>query len=212
MRPVLFRSAFALTVLVTGARHAAADDPLGLYAGVEVGQSRVAATGQVIDTPAVLYYQQGSFDENHSAFQVMAGIRPIPVLGAELDYLNLGRPSGSFNAYSAEVSMKGGAAFGVLYLPVPVVDIYLKAGLARIQSDLNGIGTFGPHCAFSSTAACPQYLGIGPFDLERTNTSGAAGVGAQYKFGSVAVRAEYERFSAAGEHPSLLGVGISWSF
>jgi hypothetical protein len=212
MRPVLFRSIFALTVLVTGARHAAANDLLGLYAGVEAGQSNVVAAGEVIDTPSVLYYQQGSFDESHPAFQVMAGIRPISVLGAELDYLNLGRPSGSFNAYSADVSMKGGAAFGVLYLPIPVVDIYLKAGFARIQSEVNGIGTFGPHCAFSSTSACPQYLGLGPFDLERINTSGAAGVGAQYKFGPVAVRAEYERFSAAGEHPSLLGVGISWSF
>jgi opacity protein-like surface antigen len=198
--------------LVMGARHAAADDPLGLYAGVEVGQSHIVADGQVIETPAVVYFRQGSFDEHHSAFQVMAGIRPISVLGAELDYLDLGSPSGGFNAHPADVSIKGIAAFGVLYLPVPVVDIYLKAGLARMQSDLSGIQAFGPNCASPGTIACPQYLAIGPFDLERTNTSGAAGVGAQYKFGPVAARAEYERFSAAGEHPSLLAVGLTWSF
>jgi hypothetical protein len=37
-------------------------------------------------------------------------------------------------------------------------------------------------------------------------------VGAQYKFGSLAVRAEFERFNAAGEHPSLLTLGLTWSF
>jgi photosystem II stability/assembly factor-like uncharacterized protein len=39
-----------------------------------------------------------------------------------------------------------------------------------------------------------------------------AGAGVQYKLGSWAVRAEYERFNAHGAHPSLLSLGIAWTF
>lgn len=212
MRHFSLKFAAALAVLVLEAGRVGADDLLGPYAGVAIGQSHVVATGQVTSTPAFLYFDQGSFDQNHLAFQVMAGIRPISVLGAELDYLDLGHPGGSFNTHSADLGMKGGAAFAVFYLPVSSIDLYLKAGIARIPSELNGIGTFGPHCLFSPVSACAAAIGIGPFRLGRTNTSGAAGAGAQYKFGSLAVRAEFERFNAAGEHPSLLTLGVTWSF
>lgn len=210
MRRVSLRFAIAAAVMVLGARRATADDLLGLYAGVAVGQSHVVAAGQVTVTPSLIYYDQGSFAENHAAFQVMAGIRPISMLGAELDYLDFGYPSGAFNGNSADVSMKGGAAFGVLYLPVPIVDIFLKAGIARIQSDIDGIAVFQTNCA--GVRPCQQIAAIGPFALDRRNWSGAAGLGAQYKVGSLAMRAEYERFNAAGEHPSLLALGITWSF
>jgi len=189
MRPVLFRSAFALTVLVMCARHAAADDPLGLYAGVEVGQSRVAATGQVIDTPAVLYYQQGSFDENHSAFQVMAGIRPIPVLGAELDYLNLGRPSGGFNAYSAEVSMKGvrHSAFFTCRSPRR----HIPEGRPCAYSERpEWHRHIGPALCFLKHCGVPSVSRHRTFRLRAHQHGRCRRLGAQYKFGPVAVRAE----------------------
>jgi hypothetical protein len=38
------------------------------------------------------------------------------------------------------------------------------------------------------------------------------GGGAQYKLGPMALRAEYERFSADGTHPTLISVGVTWSF
>ena len=50
------------------------------------------------------------------------------------------------------------------------------------------------------------------FRLDRTNTSFAAGAGAQYKLGAFAVRAEYERFNAAGGNPSLISLGFTWTF
>ena len=81
----------------------------------------------------------------------------------------------------------------------------VKAGLARLQSTLNsirvGVGsctTTDPNCAL--------------FRLDRTNTSFAAGAGAQVKFGPWAVRAEYERFNAAGGNPSLVSLGLTWTF
>jgi hypothetical protein len=54
------------------------------------------------------------------------------------------------------------AALGVLYLPVPVVDIYVKAGLARLQTTANATFTLtalyatcviqgGPNSQFSKS-------------------------------------------------------------
>jgi opacity protein-like surface antigen len=176
-------------------RHALAGDLLGLYVGGAVGQSQVEA-----NVPSV-----GDFKENHSAFKVIAGIRPISLIGAELSYIDFGHPSGNINSAPSDVSEKGADAFGVLYLPVPVVDVFVKAGLARLQSTANsvrigfgGCPIINPNCAL--------------FRLDRTNTSFAAGAGAQFKLGAFAVRAEYERFNAAGGNPSLVSLGFTWTF
>ena len=40
----------------------------------------------------------------------------------------------------------------------------------------------------------------------------AAGAGVQWKFGHWAIRSEYERFTALGEHPSLISVAATWWF
>jgi hypothetical protein len=79
--------------------------------------------------------------------------------------------------------------------------------IARLQSTLGGFYAVGDNICVPG-APC----GTARFQLNRTNTSGAGGVGAQYKFGSWAVRAEYERFNAAGGNPSLLSAGITRTF
>lgn len=183
---------FAAAVLQT--RHAQADDLLGLYVGGAVGQSLVD-----VNVPDV-----GSFRENHTAFKVIAGIRPIPLIGAELSYIDFGHPSENLNSVPTDVSEKGADAFGVLYLPVPVVDVFVKAGLARLQSTTNSALRIA--CAINFSTCAPL------FRLDRTNTSFAAGAGAQFKLGTWAVRAEYERFNAAGGNPSLLSIGLTWTF
>ena len=38
------------------------------------------------------------------------------------------------------------------------------------------------------------------------------GAGAQVKLGPFALRGEYERFDAAGAHPSLWTIGATWTF
>jgi Outer membrane protein beta-barrel domain len=200
----------SLVLLAQPSRNAVAEDLLGLYVGGAIGQSHVEATGQTIYALGNVYYDTGSFKENHLACKGMVGIRPISLLGAEVSYADFGHPTGAFNAYPADESMKGVSAFAVLYLPVPIVDVFLKAGVARIQSELNGTGHGGPNC--SANSPCPEYVFIAPFQLNRTNTGGAGGVGAQYKFSSLAVRTEYERFNAAGGKPSLLSVGVTWTF
>lgn len=79
----------------------------------------------------------------------MAGLRPISLVGAEVEYFDFGHPSefaGTIPSglvgvpsfpVSADVKVKGSAAFAVLYLPVPVVDVFVKLGAARIQTTSN---------------------------------------------------------------------------
>ncbi len=207
---LLLMAAFVLLSLRSG--QVMADDWLGLYVGGAIGQSQVEATSpQFLDSGRYQLLGAGSFKENHSAFKVMVGIRPISLLGAELAYVDLGHPSGSLGQLAnGDVSMKGAAAFGILYLPVPLIDVFLKAGVARLQSALRGTGDAVAVCP--AGISCPQVVGIYPFQLDRTNTGFAAGAGAQYKIGSWAVRAEYERFNAAGGNSSLLSAGITWTF
>jgi hypothetical protein len=182
---------------------AAADNPAGLYVGGAIGQAQVAAVANSASFSPYGSDAAAAFKENHSAFKVTVGLRSTSIVGAEMAYIDFGHPSESLFNYPSDASIKGAAAFGMLYLPVPNVDLYLKAGAAHLQSRLSGVVPYLPICA---GCAPPR------FQQDRANTSGAGGAGAQVKFGALAVRAEYERFSAAGGNPSLLSVGVTWSF
>jgi opacity protein-like surface antigen len=156
-----------------------------------------------------------------SAYQITAGVRAFEVLGAEVDYFDLGSgeaspswaASGSYSVTRARISQHGEAAFAVLYLPVPIVDFYVKAGVARITSDLSAslAGTACPRGAF-----CPAILtgGIRVADgaLNTTATTFAAGAGVQWQVGNWAIRGEYERFTSLRENPSPITLGATWSF
>lgn len=193
-----------------------AEDLRGLYVGGAVGEARVEASNlsnPVTGTPPV-----GEFDENHSAYKAMVGLRPTSLVGAEIAYFDFGHPSGTLgaipdpfsggNPVSGDVTIKGSAAFGILFLPVPIVDVYAKFGVARLDTTANStVRIAGPVLCTVGHPLCQFSM-----QYRETNTGFAAGAGAQYKLGSWAVRAEYERFNAAGEHPNLLSLGFTWTF
>lgn len=116
--------------------------------------------------------------------------------------------SGPGTLTDARMSQKGEAVFAMLYLPVPVIDVYLKAGIARLTTRLS-IRT-----NFVSCVSPLQSIGMAPVSgsLDTTETAFAAGAGAQWKLGDWAVRAEYERFSSLGQHPDLVTLGVTRSF
>lgn len=135
-------SIFVAALVVLPAHLAAADNLLGLYVGGAVGQGQVAVSAYSASyaSQAVGSNVPAGADElkeNHVAFKGIAGIRPLSLIGAELEYVDLVHVHETLFNYPADASMKGAAAFGLLYLPVPVVDIYLKAGVAHLQSSLN---------------------------------------------------------------------------
>jgi hypothetical protein len=204
-RTFVRRSAIA-GAIVAGAAIAAparADDPLGFYIGGALGEAQVKADAGAITA--------GNFSENHTAYKGLLGIRPIPFLGAEAEYIDLGHPTGSLDGQPADVTMKGVGGFGVLYLPLPVpnFDVYAKAGLAGLRSTVNGnVYIPGVGTCPTSNASC----NVRAFNLDRHDSKFADGLGAQISFAGWGVRAEYERFEAAGEHPGLFTLGLTYTF
>jgi hypothetical protein len=91
----------------------------------------------------------------------------------------------------------------VLYLPVPLIDVFAKAGIAAIRSSVTtNTAVQGPCCLCVNVGP--------PYDFIRTNSDLAVGAGAQFAIGHFALRGEYERFTAAGAHPALLSLGVIW--
>ena len=164
---------------------AAQADPIGLYIGAGVGEADVKV-------------DEINFSENHSGYKILVGLRPIPVVGGELEYVDFGHPSAFIaSGATADAELRGSALFGVLYLPLPVptLDLYAKVGLARLQASGS---------AHQGNAEL--------FRFDETNTKVAFGAGAQFKFAAFAVRGEYEQFSSEIGDPSFWSIALTWSF
>lgn len=213
-------SALAVMPLVlcslAAVRSARAADPLGLYVGAAYGQAHVRAQPGRFTSGRNSPFPLPTFDAAHSAYQAMLGIRLLSFIGAEVTYMDFGRPSPGqgipgpgANATAEQASQKGEAAYALLYLPVPIIDVYVKAGISRIKTDINasyalpGVGT----CTITQPD-CGVIFARG----SSTDTAFAYGAGLQWKLGHWAVRGEYERFSAAGEHPTLASIGMLYWF
>jgi hypothetical protein len=93
-------------------------------------------------------------------------------MGANVSYFDLGRPSGSFASFPADMTTTGAAAFGIVYLPIPLpaFDFNAKAGAARLQSKLNSTNSRG-----ALPLICTVEFGCGyepgPFPISRADRS-----------------------------------------
>jgi opacity protein-like surface antigen len=103
--------------------------------------------------------------------------------------------------------------FAVGYLPVARrVDVFAKLGIGQLLTHHSFSGDFSnvyPNC---QTETCPP-LGFLSVSQSNNDTGLAYGVGAQFHFGALAARVEYEgvNTSLAG-NPSLATLALTWSF
>ena len=163
-------------------------NPAGIYVGAGIGSSNVRNDGYYSNN----YY---GFDSRDTAWKLTAGMRPIAIFGVEYDYMNFGSPHGTDGPYSASGnSTTANALFGVGYLPLPLLDVYGKLGIARLY---NSATVYGPGA---------------PYYQNYTNSDFAYGIGTQIKLGNLAVRAEYERISESSGSPDMLSVGVNFTF
>ena len=134
---------------------------------------------------------------NKTSWKAFAGVRPIPYLGAEVNYMDLGNRTDRFlngtsgvgsGTYSRS-DARAWAAYAVGFVPlppaVPFLDLYGKAGLARWR--LSGASDAGSLPPTSS----------GFYDFTDRGTSFAWGVGAQAHVGNIGARLEWEHFNIA---------------
>jgi hypothetical protein len=188
-------------VLAAAAGGARADDLLGYYFGATDGKATIdASTGLA-----------SGFGVHSSAYTIIAGWRFMPELSAELQYLDFGHSSGTSTYRNSNVpltnsaSRKGEGAFGILYLPTPIVDFYMKAGLAKLHTTATTIVGTCP-----KGGVCPPLAN--PLPVDSTGVGVAGGGGVMYRFRSLEIRAEYERFAALGGNPYMVTGGFTWTF
>ncbi len=209
----LSKNVAALSVLaICAAAPARADNLLGFYAGAGIGESTVRSDyGFDPDYPVDSH-------PHHTAWKVVAGVRPIPFLGAEAEYIDFGHPDstdsysvdGRYRGLEADSHPKAGVLYGVGYLPLPVVplvDIFAKVGVARLETNLNTYSP-GPCTATDVGGNCALVQSR----QHAWQTKAAYGAGAQVHFFGLAVRGEYERISSTFGDPDAFMVSATWSF
>jgi opacity protein-like surface antigen len=173
---------------------ASADDLLGVYVGAGVGESTLLQD----------YYQ---VDAHATGWKLLAGWRPLTALGAEVEYADLGSKNVSYvnPAGSTQISTDAHAtslfALGYLPVPMPWLDLYVKAGAARVQDNTK-----------SQFTGSIDNIASAPIVTDSSRTSFAWGAGLQFKFGLPAVRVEYERFDGSQGNDSLLTAALTLNF
>jgi OOP family OmpA-OmpF porin len=180
-------AALGLIALLTTVRPVAAADN-GLYLGAAFTNSQVDSV--------VEGFEDFEFDD--TSFKLIAGLRPLDWLGFEANYVDLGSEQiADLSGIGIDLDAKAYSVFAVGYLqldPAPL-DLYAKVGLARWEVD-------------GSVSSI-----LGNFSASDDGTEFAYGVGVQARFGSLAVRAEYETFEIESEDKfELLSVGLTWTF
>ena len=170
----------------------------GFYLGAGVTHSDYG-----LDNPAGLR----PFDDKDTGFKLFAGWRPLDSFGIEASYADHGDvrvPSGVVcialvNAPCPDqtrIEAKSASLFAVGYVDLPLLDLFAKVGVNHWQADGYSFGTLAP-----------------TFRIDDSGSDFAWGLGVQARFGSLAARAEYERFKVlASEDIGMVSLSVSWTF
>jgi OmpA-like transmembrane domain len=195
------RQLACLMLLAAVAGVVRADDLTGFYVGAAFGKAWLDSADGLVS----------GFGSDKHAAEFIVGWRAIPELAAELDYLNFGTATGittyqnSNEPLENTASRKGLAAFGVLYLPTPVVDFYLKGGVARLHTR---VATLVEPCP--TGGSCPPLASPSPVDSTGVGLCGGGGV--MYRWRRLQARFDYARFAALGGNPYLMTFGLTYTF
>ncbi len=168
-------------------------DILGFYAGAGVGRS-------------ALVQDQYQIDSHATGWKVLAGWRPLSILGVEAEYTDLGSKGvDTFEgAVHVDTNAKAAAVFVMGYLPVPgPIDIYAKLGAAHVKADTT---------VYPTGALCPVGNSCTPSVTDTSRSGVAWGAGLQYKWDHFAARIDYERFDGPQGDPSLLALEATLNF
>jgi len=178
-------------------------NPLGFYLGGGIGSSNLGDTGYYS-----CYGYYGCSNYWNTGWKLFGGFRPMPYLGAQLEYTDFGHSNfGPYYyppVYGGDIGAHAASAFAVGYLPLPLsMDLYAKAGVSRLWShaDLNGYCGQGPSqvCAPGSAQ-------------DSTTTEFGYGGGFQWRFSMFAARLEYERIGTVSNSPALFSFDFAIVF
>jgi hypothetical protein len=186
-------------------------NPLGFYIGAGGGWSYLGSNGYGYDN----YY---NYSDNATAWKGMIGIRPIPPVGLELDYIDFGNPNSNGNYYygnylyngnNVDASATSLFAVGYLPLPFPIIDVFAKAGVSRLQQ------TESEYYVTCGAAGCPtSATPTGYYRNKYWSTDFAYGAGIQGRIPGLGLglRVEYERITSDNQQPNAVTVSGTWTF
>jgi predicted porin len=163
---MLRASIAGLALLASGAAIAQdVEDTKGFYFGGGITQTRFDEDNFDVD----------AVDDEDNSWKAIAGYRFVPQFAVEGNYIDFGQATApalipGTAGFASEA--KAFALYGVGFIPVPFVDLFLKAGAAQIDAEQRG----------------PT------INREDDVTEFAYGAGAQARLGNLAIRAEYEKF------------------
>jgi len=183
-----------------------ADNPLGFYVGAGVGESQIRSDDSYYGYPG--YYNDYQF-----AWQGIVGIRPIRLIGLEAEYIDFGQPYRhnryDFNISGSDSHPTAPALFAVGYLPLPLpfLDVFAKAGAARLSTNLTDF--VQQPCVAGSP--CPYFVPTDRHQVINTRLAYGAGVQSKFPFGLI-VRGEYQRISSQYGDPDALMVSALFQF
>ncbi|MDF3021150.1 MAG: hypothetical protein K0Q92_2453 [Steroidobacteraceae bacterium] len=192
---VKIASAVAALVVAAAAPAAyAQDENAGWYLGGGVGQFN-AQIDDVDDVDATV----DDWDNDDTAYKVFAGYRMNNFLAFELDYINLGEPSGSVvPGVNLDAAVDGFAPYVVGTIPLGNwFEVYGRLG----------------YFFYDATVGVESEIdGRAEFDEESEDLVYGAGIGA--KIGEkLNVRFEYERFDLQGvDDADSLWLTAAWKF
>lgn len=176
-----------LAVIALAASPAAVADS-GPFIGASIGTAQVSA-----DVPGPGFTDIG-FDEDDTAYKVFGGFAfdlPLVDFGVELGYFNLGSPSFDSNVGDVSLDVSGYAAFGLAGVNLGPVGMFLKAGYASWDADIQVADLKG-----SEDGSDPAY-----------------GLGLRFTLGSAEIRGEYEIFDIDdADDVYMASLGVVWRF
>lgn len=181
----MFRAMIAALILASASVPALAADN-GFYVGAAIGQGGVKTDEVDLGTAF------DDFDGDDTGFKVIAGFRPLEWFAVELNYVDLGTAEDTVGGLDLHVDTTGIDAFAVVFLPIPVVDIFAKAGVISWDQDasISGLGS-----------------------ASEDGTDLAYGIGVGMGFGSLGARLEYERFEIEDtDTVDMISLGLTWTF
>jgi hypothetical protein len=177
---------FSLAALATSgvalAQQDAEEATKGFYIGAAAGQARFDDKFSIND-----------LDREDTSWKALVGWRFADQFSLEGSYVDFGESTApgalGINPFAQEA--KAWMLQGVGYIAIPYIDLFAKVGVARIESQGRGANLPGVR--------------------DRTNEF-AYGWGAQWRWRSLAIRGEYERFDAdvIGDL-NLLSLGVTYT-
>lgn len=162
--------------------------------------------GAGLGTAALTLEGVGSMDDfrgDDSSFKVVAGYRILKWLAVEANYADYGTPVDNVFGQQLEGDFDAFSVTAVGFLPLGSVDLFARGGFAAWQGSLRNLDFGG--------------------EFSEDNVDPIIGIGVQYRFGRMGVRAEYEGLllgfddddddrADGDDWITTVTLGVTWTF